>query len=151
MRLAIPLSPSRTALAAAALLTLALAGCSPQDDDSASGTPSSGASSATSTGATTGATTAASCAAASLPTRTAGKLTVGTDNPAYDPWFSDDKPANGKGYESAVAYAVAKQLGYAQNQVVWQTVPFNSAFSPGAKNFDFDINQMSCHSPSTSA
>ena len=132
---AISLSPRRAALSAAVLLTLALAGCSPQDDDSASD-----ASSSPSSGATT---SAASCAPGTLATHTPGKLTVGTDNPAYAPWFSDDKPSNGKGYESAVAYAVAKQLGYTADQVSWQKVPFNSAFAPGAKNFDFDINQVS--------
>jgi polar amino acid transport system substrate-binding protein len=134
MRPAILLSPSRAALAAAALLTFALAGCSPQDDNASSAAPSA-------TGS--GTASAAACAAGSLATHTAGKLTVGTDNPAYDPWFSDDNPSNGKGFESAVAYAVAKQLGYTAGQVVWQTVPFNSAFSPGVKNFDFDINQVS--------
>jgi polar amino acid transport system substrate-binding protein len=141
MRPVNPLTPSRPALAAAVLFAttvLALAGCSPQDDDPASGTPSAGAGG---TSATTAAT--ASCTGSALPTHTAGKLTVGTDNPAYEPWFSDGKPSNGKGYESAVAYAVAKQLGFGPGQVLWQTVPFNSAFSPGAKNFDFDINQVS--------
>ncbi|MFF7154471.1 transporter substrate-binding domain-containing protein [Streptomyces sp. NPDC008139] len=140
MRPAISLSPRRAALAAAALLTLALAGCSPQVDTTDAG-PSSSAASAGATGTTTA--TTASCAPGTLATRTPGKLTVGTDNPAYDPWFSDNKPSNGKGYESAVAYAVAKQLGYAPDQVVWQTVAFNKAFAPGAKNFDFDINQVS--------
>lgn len=143
MRPVKPLHPSRPVLAAAVLfattvLTAALAGCSPQDDTSASDTPSARAGGASPTKAAT-----ASCAAATLPTHTAGRLTVGTDNPAYDPWFSDNKPSNGKGYESAVAYAVAKQLGFAPGQVVWQKVPFNSAFSPGAKDFDFDINQVS--------
>ncbi|WP_329129430.1 ABC transporter substrate-binding protein [Streptomyces sp. NBC_01476] len=141
MRPAIQLSPSRAALAAAALLALALAGCSPQDDDSAPAAPSSPATASGASGA--GSPSAAACSPASLATHAAGKLTVGTDNPAYDPWFSDDKPSNGKGYESAVAYAVAKQLGYAAGQVVWQKVPFNSAFAPGVKNFDFDINQVS--------
>jgi polar amino acid transport system substrate-binding protein len=124
-------------MAAAALFALALAGCSPQDDDN-----SADASPATGSSAASGTATAA-CAPGSLATRTAGKLTVGTDNPAYDPWFSDNDPANGKGYESAVAYAVAKQLGYGPSQVVWQKVPFNSAFAPGRKNFDFDVNQVS--------
>lgn len=137
------LFPSRPVLAAAALFATAvlapvLAGCSPQDDTPASGTPSSAGSGASTTKAAT-----ASCTAATLPTHSTGTFTVGTDNPAYDPWFSDNKPSNGKGYESAVAYAVAKQLGFAPGQVVWQTVPFNSAFSPGAKNFDVDINQVS--------
>ncbi|MBD0740013.1 ABC transporter substrate-binding protein [Streptomyces sp. CBMA29] len=140
MRPAISLSPRRAALAAAALLTLALAGCSPQDDTTDAG-PSSSAPSPGATGTATA--TAASCAPGTLATRTPGKLTVGTDNPAYDPWFSDNKPSNGKGYESAVAYAVAKQLGYGPDQVVWQTVAFNKAFAPGAKNFDLDINQVS--------
>jgi polar amino acid transport system substrate-binding protein len=136
MRPAIPPSSSRLALAAAALLTVALAGCSPQDSGSASGTPGSSA-------AGSGSPSAAACAPGSLATHSPGKLTVGTDKPAYDPWFSNDDPSNGKGYESAVAYAVAKRLGYAPGQVAWQTVPFNSAFSPGVKNFDFDINQVS--------
>ncbi|MFJ9036463.1 ABC transporter substrate-binding protein [Streptomyces sp. NPDC102406] len=87
--------------------------------------------------------TAASCAPGKAATVTAGKLTVGTDKPAYAPWFEDDDPANGKGFESAVAYAVAKRLGYGAEHVVWQTVPFNSSFAPGAKKFDFDINQVS--------
>ncbi|WP_037910934.1 ABC transporter substrate-binding protein [Actinacidiphila yeochonensis] len=142
-----PMTPSRAAVAASVLLVLALAGCSPQDDDGAnapSAETTSGAPSASSgSGGTATATTAVACAAGSLPTRTPGKLTVGTDNPAYDPWFSGDNPSNGKGYESAVAYAVAKRLGYPAGQVAWQKVPFNSAFAPGAKDFDFDINQVS--------
>lgn len=89
------------------------------------------------------ATTAASCASGKLATVASGKLTVGTDKPAYAPWFQDDDPAGGKGFESAVAYAVAKRLGYEKGRVAWQTVPFNSAFAPGAKKFDFDINQVS--------
>ncbi|WP_420033054.1 ABC transporter substrate-binding protein [Streptomyces sp. cg28] len=87
--------------------------------------------------------TASSCAPGKLATVASGKLTVGTDKPAYAPWFQDDDPANGKGFESAVAYAVAKQLGYEKSQVAWRTVPFNSSFAPGAKKFDFDINQVS--------
>jgi polar amino acid transport system substrate-binding protein len=141
MRPAISLSPRRAALAAVALLALALAGCSPQDDTSDAGASPSASSASSVKGSAT--TTAASCAPGTLATRSPGKLTIGTDNPAYDPWFSDGKPANGKGYESAVAYAVAKKLGYTPDQVVWQTVAFNKAFAPGAKNFDFDINQVS--------
>lgn len=140
MRPVIRLSRNRAALAAVAplALVLALAGCSPQDDSTASDTPSS------SGGGSSASTTAAdACPSGALPTHSAGTLTIGTDNPAYDPWFSDNKPSNGKGYESAVAYAVAKQLGYTADQVTWKTVPFNSAFAPGAKSFDFDINQVS--------
>lgn len=85
----------------------------------------------------------ATCDKASLKTQTAGKLTIGTDSPAYEPWFSDNKPNNGKGYESAVAYAIAKQLGYSEADVTWVTVPFNTAVAPAPKNFDLDLNQVS--------
>jgi len=83
------------------------------------------------------------CPLGGLSTRTAGKLTVGTDNPAYEPWFSDNKPANGKGFESAVAYQVAKRLGYEGENVVWTSVPFNNAIAPGPKAYDIDLNQFS--------
>jgi polar amino acid transport system substrate-binding protein len=72
-----------------------------------------------------------------------GTLTVGTDSPAFDPWFSRNDPTNGQGFESAVAYAVADELGFSPDQVTWVVVPFNSSYKPGAKNFDFDINQIS--------
>ena len=66
-----------------------------------------------------------------------------TDSPAFEPWFVDNDPTDGKGYESAVAYAVAKQLGFSRGDVTWVTVPFNNSYAPGAKKFDFDINQVS--------
>ncbi len=89
--------------------------------------------------------------ACSSPTVTKGTLTVGTDNPAYPPWFGGKEghgwkvsdPYSGQGYESAVTYAVAKQLGYAKAKVKWVYVPFLKSFTPGRKNFDFDINQIS--------
>jgi polar amino acid transport system substrate-binding protein len=90
-----------------------------------------------------GAAMSADCAKDKLTLVSAGKLTVGTDSPAYGPWFSDDKPANGKGFESAVAFAVAAKLGFAPADVTWNVVKFDSAFAPGKKNFDFDINQVS--------
>lgn len=120
----------RRAASAATVALLAVAvGCAPQPEDKATATASG--------------TSAASCAKGTLHTKTSGKLTIATDEPAYEPWFKDDKPASGKGFESAVAYAVAKQLGYAKGNVVWQSVPFNKAFAPGEKTFDFDINQVS--------
>jgi polar amino acid transport system substrate-binding protein len=120
----------RRAISAATIALLATAvGCAPQPEEKASDQASG------STGTT--------CAKGKLATQTSGKLTIATDEPAYEPWFEDDKPANGKGFESAVAYAVAKQLGYDKNAVVWQSVPFNKAFAPGVKTFDFDINQVS--------
>ncbi|RBQ15748.1 amino acid ABC transporter substrate-binding protein [Spongiactinospora rosea] len=90
-----------------------------------------------------GASPSASCTKDALALKTPGKLTVGTDKPAYDPWFKDDDPANGQGFESAVTYAVAEGLGFAKNEVEWVTIPFDSAFAPGAKKFDFDVNQVS--------
>jgi polar amino acid transport system substrate-binding protein len=83
------------------------------------------------------------CAKGSLPTQTKGQLTVGTDKPAFPPYFEDDDPTNGKGFESAVAYEIAKRLGFTQSQVKWVTVPFTSSYAPGPKTFDFDINQIS--------
>jgi polar amino acid transport system substrate-binding protein len=86
---------------------------------------------------------AATCDKASLALKTPGQLTVGTDKPAYPPYFENDDPTNGKGFESAVAYAVAQQLGFDKSAVKWTVVPFNSSYAPGPKKFDFDINQIS--------
>jgi polar amino acid transport system substrate-binding protein len=99
---------------------------------------------ATATGRSTG-------VSANCPTLTSGTLTIGTDNPAYPPWFGGKEghkwkisdPYSGQGYESAVAYAVAKQLGYSKAKVKWTYVPFNKSFAPGKKSFDFDITQIS--------
>ncbi|HXR28727.1 MAG TPA: ABC transporter substrate-binding protein, partial [Solirubrobacteraceae bacterium] len=73
----------------------------------------------------------------------AGQLTVATDAPAYPPYFENDKPANGQGFESAVAYAVAGQLGFGAKQLRWTVEPFDSSYAPGPKPFDFDINEIS--------
>jgi len=88
-------------------------------------------------------TDASQCEKDNLPVLTEGRLTIGTDSPAYEPWFSDNDPTNGKGYESAVAYAVAEELGFGADEVTWVKVPFNTSYKPGAKEFDFDINQIS--------
>jgi polar amino acid transport system substrate-binding protein len=100
---------------------------------------------------TTGTAAAASCDKGSLNLVKADQLTVGTDNPAFPPWFGGaekapwkvSNPYSGQGYESAVAYAVASKLGFAKSDVKWIVVPFNTSFAPGAKKFDFDINQIS--------
>jgi len=81
------------------------------------------------------------CAPDQLALKQDGTLTVGTDKPAYPPYFEDDDPSNGKGFESAVAYAIADKLGVPE--VSWTVVPFNASFAPGPKKFDFDINQIS--------
>lgn len=114
-------------LAAASALLLAAA-CAPADEESDS---------------TSSADTSAACSVDSLPTVKKGSLTIATDDPAYEPWFSDNDPANGKGFESAVAYAVADRLGFEKDAVVWTKVPFNTAYQPGEKQFDVDINQIS--------
>jgi polar amino acid transport system substrate-binding protein len=98
-------------------------------------------------------TQSASCDKGSLNLVDAGKLTVGTDNPAYDPWYGGgspkgskwkiNDPSTQKGFESAVAYAVAKQLGFSASQVAWVYTPFTKSYAPGKKSFDFDINQIS--------
>ena len=72
-----------------------------------------------------------------------GQLTVATDKPVYPPWFENNNPSNGKGFESAVAYAIAKQLGFKASQVQWAYEPFDASYSPGPKKFDFDINEIS--------
>jgi polar amino acid transport system substrate-binding protein len=125
-------------------LAVAAAGCGSDDDDETTG------------GTTAAATTEAAggdCAKESLQLVEAGRLTIGTDNPAFPPWFeggspegSDweiNDPSTGEGFESAVAYAVAGELGFAEDEVEWVVVPFNNSFRPGDKGFDFDINQIS--------
>jgi polar amino acid transport system substrate-binding protein len=127
----------KLALAALVLLLAALAAACGSTEKSATGT------------GTTSVKT--SCAKGDLNLVTLGELTVGTDNPAYPPWFGGtpkspwkvSDPRSGKGYESAVAYAVAKQLGFSHDEVTWKHVPFNTSFAPGSKSFDFDINQIS--------
>ncbi len=120
--------------AAIAALGTGLAAC---------GSTNSG-SGATSSGSTASAA-AASCTYAGLQKElfSKGVLTVATDKPVYPPWFENNNPANGKGYESAVAYAVAKQLGFKNSQVKWAYEPFNDSYAPGPKKFDFDINEIS--------
>jgi len=113
---------------AAVLLTTAVAACAPAEDE-----PEQSGKSAS----------ADECAVADLPLVKDGVLTVGTDSPAYEPWFVDNDPSNGEGFESAVAYAIAEEMGFAADEVEWVTVPFNNSYKPGAKNFDFDINQIS--------
>jgi polar amino acid transport system substrate-binding protein len=126
---------SRSALAPALLVTLAavlsgaLAGCAPQDE-SPPAPPNASA-------------LGLDCDKAKMKTKVAGKLTVGTDEPAYEPWFTDNKPENGQGFESAMVYAVAERLGYTKDEVMWIRVTFNNAIAPGPKPYDIDINQFS--------
>jgi len=84
-----------------------------------------------------------SSASHGLTTITSGKLTIATGEPAYSPWVIDNKPQNGKGFESAVAYAVAAKLGFAKKDVVWTRTGFDAAIAPGPKNFDLNLQQFS--------
>ncbi|GAA4076022.1 ABC transporter substrate-binding protein [Nocardioides kongjuensis] len=128
MRPALRLSRAATPVAAV-LLATAVAACAPAEDEPEEQSGKSAS--------------ADECAVADLPLVKKGVLTIGTDSPAYEPWFVDDDPTNGKGFESAVAYAVAEELGFSKDQVSWVTVPFNNSYKPGTKDFDFDINQIS--------
>lgn len=128
-----------------AVLAVLAAGCGGEDDDdggSAAGTTTAGETSAEE-----------ACAKDQLDLVSSGKLTIGTDNPAFPPWFEGgtpkgskweiNDPSKGQGFEGAVAYAVAEKMGFARNEVEWAVVPFDQSFKPGPKNFDFDINQIS--------
>ena len=111
---------SRTfaALATAAALSLSLAACAPAESSS-------------------------EVASGDLQTLTAGKLTIGTGLPAYEPWVVGDAPESGEGFEAAVAYAIAEELGFAAEDVIWVRTTFDEAIAPGAKNFDFNLQQYS--------
>jgi polar amino acid transport system substrate-binding protein len=121
------------ALAAAPLLLAAA--CAPADDEPTT--------TAESTDEPSDGESADACATDQLPLKQDGVLTIGTDSPAYEPWFVDNDPTNGEGFESAVAYEVADRLGFAEDQVEWVKVRFNNSYKPGPKSFDFDINQIS--------
>jgi polar amino acid transport system substrate-binding protein len=124
------------ALALVAALAVVAAGCG-------------GSSKKSGTSSTAG--SGSSCSKSDPNLVNSGELTVGTDNPAYPPWYGGtpknpwkvSDPRSGQGFESAVVYAVAKQLGFSHADVKWIVVPFDQSFRPGSKNFDFDINQIS--------
>jgi polar amino acid transport system substrate-binding protein len=124
------------AVTAALGLATALAACAPADEGGAADETT-----AIQPGQTEDA--AAACTPENLETLTPGVLTIATDEPAYEPWMVDNDPTNQQGFEAAVAYAVADQLGFADDEVEWVRVPFNAAIQPGPKSFDFDINQFS--------
>ena len=143
-----------TRLLATGLIALAVAACS-----SAGASPSSPPSSAASVAPSDAASVAPSasadaCATESLPVVTAGTFTIGTDNPAYPPYFAENvsgtatapwelgDPTTGEGFESALGFAIADRLGFTKDQVAWVVVPFANAFAPGEKTFDIDLNQV---------
>jgi polar amino acid transport system substrate-binding protein len=134
----------RKILVALAALTMMLTGCAAQSTTHATSPAPSGS--------------ALDCTPSKLNLLTPGQLTIGTDNPAYQPWFAGTgkygpwkgvpnngtgNPASGEGYESGVAYAIAQQLGFTKDQVKWIPVGFNESYKPGPKNFDFYLAQVS--------
>ncbi len=92
-----------------------------------------------------GATTVAgeSCAIEDLNLVEPGMLTIATGEPAFPPWIIDDDPTNKQGFEGAVAYAIAEKLGFSDDQVQWVRTGFDEAIAPGAKSFDFNLQQYS--------
>ncbi|AEE45103.1 ABC transporter substrate-binding protein [Cellulomonas fimi] len=114
--------PARWTVLTAVVTALALTACAPVDEEaSADATASDGG----------------------LATVTEGVLTIATSDPAYEPWVVGGDPANGEGFESAVAYAVAEELGFSADQVEWTVASFDQIIAPGAKDFDFAVNQVS--------
>jgi polar amino acid transport system substrate-binding protein len=114
--------------AGALVALLAVAGCAPEDSsDDAAASPSG----------------TAACTPESLTTLKPGTFTIATGKPAYEPWYVDDDPSNGKNFESAVAYAVASELGYAKDAVTWTAADFNAAIAPGDKPYDVNLQQVS--------
>lgn len=114
----------RSVLAFSAAAMMAMSACGGGSDDATSGTsevPADGA----------------------LATVTEGKLTIATGEPAFSPWVENDAPESGEGFEAAVAYAVAEQLGFAKEDVVWKRTTFDAAIAPGAKDWDFNLQQYS--------
>ena len=115
-------------LAGAAALALVLAACGGDDSDSSSSQAP---------------VESAAPAGDDCPTITEGSLTIATGEPAYSPWVENDAPESGEGFEAAVALAVAEELGYTGDTVVWVRTTFDEAIQPGAKNFDFNLQQYS--------
>jgi polar amino acid transport system substrate-binding protein len=145
----------RATILSTGLIAIVVAACS-----SAGASPSAAPSEAASVAPSEVPSTAPSaspdaCATDSLAVLTPGTLTIGTDNPAYPPYFAENAdgsktepwelgdPTNGQGFESAVAFAIAEQLGFSKEQVAWTYIPFDNSYKPGPKAFDFDINQIS--------
>ena len=141
--LSLGLASGALALSACSAESGALATASDSKEASSLAAAASAATAAAASSSAAPASSELQCSPDTITTKVPGQLTIGTDQPAYPPYFEDNNPKNGKGFESAVAYAVAKELGYDTAHVKWVTVPFNSSYQPGRKAFDFDINQIS--------
>ena len=119
--------------------------CAPDKGSGAGSTSAAGTGSGavTASGTATTKAAAASCTPATLKTHKPGIFTFGSDQPVYEPWYVKNDPTNGQGFESAVAYATAAQLGYTKAQVKWTRVTFNAVIAPGPKSFDADLDEVS--------
>ncbi len=137
----------RKFLVGAAVVAIVAAACSKTETPGASSAPP-----------TSGSVSVDPCAVESLNLKTPATMAIGTDNPAFQPWFGGSgsygdwkanpgsgtgNPASGKGYESAFSYALAAQMGFDASAVTWVYTDFNNSFKPGPKDFDFDINEIS--------
>jgi polar amino acid transport system substrate-binding protein len=126
---------TRLALVAFATASLVLAACGDDDGGAAVTT--------TAEAATTTAAVGGECAKDQLAVKTPGQLTVATGEPVFEPWMVDDDPTNGEGFESALVYALAAELGFADAEVSWVRTGFDEAIAPGSKDYDFNIQQYS--------
>lgn len=141
----------RTTAAAILAATLVVAACGSDDEESSDSTASAATAAPTTESASTAApdtaapdtTTAAVDPCADVTTLDEGTLTIATGNPAFEPWVVGDAPESGEGFEAAVAYAIAEEMGFPAEQVTWVRTSFDEAIAPGAKNFDFNLQQFS--------
>jgi polar amino acid transport system substrate-binding protein len=107
-----------------AALALALAACG-GSDDAAAPAPGTG------------------CTVDQLALFTPGVLTVATGSEVYPPWMLDNDPAGGEGFENGLVYALAAEMGFQADEVAWVGTEFFEAIAPGAKEYDFNIQQYS--------
>jgi polar amino acid transport system substrate-binding protein len=144
----------RTTISSLGLVAILAAACTSSGSSVAPSAASPSAAAVSTAPSVAPSATPDACAAANLTLATPGKFTIGTDNPAYPPYFAEnaDKhmtqpweigdPTNGQGFESAVGYAIADRLGFDKADVTWIVVPFANSFAPGPKTFDIDLNQV---------
>ena len=145
----------RTTISSLGLIAILAAACTSAGSSVAPSAASPSAAAVSTAPSVEPSATPDACAAANLTLTAPGTLTIGTDNPAYPPYYSENAdghktapwelgdPTNGLGFESAFAYAVADQLGFSKDKVAWTYVPCDSSYAPGAKTFDIDVNQVS--------
>ncbi len=147
-----------SALAFVAVLAAACSGTAASPSAPATAAPAESAAATTAPAESAAATVVpsaavAACAPASLKTKTAGKLTIGADNPAFPPYYQPSDPAtapwelgdptNRQGFEGQVAWSIARNLGFVGDTVTWVVAPFNNAIGPGEKDFDIYLTQVS--------